>query len=74
MQHIGYAGLGVRAVVRKIKRDSYYLKWRYSMGDLIGEYKNHTITRRYRTTLWLVHDLVSNIVPKKMGVYPSYGD
>ena len=23
---------------------------------------------RYRTTLWLVHNLISNIVPKKMGV------
>ena len=25
-------------------------------------------TKRYRTTLWLVHNLISNIVPKKMGV------
>ena len=31
----------------------------------------HTLchkTKRYRTTLWLVHNLISNIVPKKMGV------
>ena len=25
-------------------------------------------TKRYRTPLWLVHNLISNIVPKKMGV------
>ena len=25
-------------------------------------------TKRYGTTLWLVHNLISNIVPKKMGV------
>ena len=44
-------------------------QWKACCPLLLKEYVPGNIpSTRYRTTLWLVHDLISNIVPKKMGV------
>ena len=45
--------------------------WRVvrSLIQLLMVMENRPVeTKRYRTPLWLVHNLISNVVPKKMGV------
>ena len=52
------AGIGARA--HRESLDAQTIKTTYDLRV--------TKTKRYRTTLWLVHNLISNIVPKQMGV------